>query len=141
MKKVIIVAVLLSAIIGTTNVSAAVAGIDISGLSSEELIELREEIDNKLFDNGEADTINPGIYIVGKDIKPGTYELSSKAIDLDDVTFVYVYSSKENYDNDHDDYDTSCQVGVWTSDSVEPDEYHSVSVSLEEGVFTVVFVV
>ena len=133
MKKVIIVAVLLAAIIGTTNVSAAVAGIDISGLSSEELIELREEIDNKLLDNGEVDTINPGVYIVGKDIKPGTYELSSKAIDLDDVTFVYVYSSKENYDNDHDDYDTSCQVGVWTSDSVEPDEYHSVSVSLEEG--------
>ena len=133
MKKVIIVAVLLAAIIGTTSVSAAVAGIDISGLSNEELIELREEIDQKLLDTGAIDTINPGFYIVGKDIKAGTYELSSKAIELEDMTLVYVYNSKEDYDNDIDNYSLSYQVGTWNPDSSNPDEYHSVSVTLEEG--------
>ena len=133
MKKVIIVAVLLAAIIGTTNVSAAVAGIDISGLSNEELVELKEEIDHKLSDNIETDTINPGVYIVGKDIKAGTYELSSKAIELEDMTLVYVYNSKEDYDNDIDNYSLSYQVGTWNPDSSNPDEYHSVSVTLEEG--------
>lgn len=132
MKKVIIVAVLLAAIIGTTNVSAAVAGIDISGLSNEELIELREEIDQTLSDNGETDTINPGVYIVGKDIKAGTYELSSKAIESIDWTFVYVYNSKEDYDNDNDNYSLSYIVGNRDSDETELNEYHSVSVTLEE---------
>ena len=132
MKKVIIVAVLLAAIIGTTNVSAAVAGIDISGLSNEELVELREEIDQKLFDNGETDTINEGVYVVGKDIKAGTYELSSKAIESIDWTFVYVYNSKEDCDKGHKSARESYIVGNRDSNETELDEYHSVSVTLEE---------
>ena len=119
-------------IICATDVNAATK-IDISGLSNEELIELQEEIDQKLLENGAVDTINPGFYIVGKDIKAGTYELSSKAIELEDMTLVYVYDSKEDYDNDIDNYSLSYQVGTWNPDSSTPNEYHSVSVTLEEG--------
>ena len=61
---------------------------DISGLSVEELIELRSKIQLQLFSERliEGVEVLPGVYMVGEDIPAGTYRIEYHAIK--DYTFV-----------------------------------------------------
>lgn len=79
--------------------AAALAAIpDISGLSTDELLELNRQIQLRLFSeqlvNGVE--INPGIYVVGKDIPAGSYRADAIVpAGTFMVGYVAVYMSEE----------------------------------------------
>ena len=93
MKKVIIVAVLLAAIIGTTNVSAA-NDVNIEGMSVEDMVKLRDELNAKIAENGGDNIIVEGDYVVGKDIKASNFKVTCPG--EDGVMFEIV--SEDEYD-------------------------------------------
>ncbi len=53
--------------------STAVAEIDLSGMTLEEMIELHEQIQLALFEQAKSVVVPQGIWLVGKDIPAGTY--------------------------------------------------------------------
>lgn len=77
MKKIclLVVAVLLVSIL-----SGFAEGIDLSGMSDEELKRLSDQVRVEITNRGLARSgdFGPGVYVVGKDIAAGTYEISTK---------------------------------------------------------------
>lgn len=113
MKKIVIAVILVIMMLGIFTVCEADVP-DISGLSTEELKELRDLIDSELQDDGiDLDPKYPIGYEVGKDIEAGIYSISVK--ELDDVyknNYIFLLLSngeaKELLDlirnDDHDSY-------------------------------------
>jgi hypothetical protein len=120
----------------------ALAQVDISGLSFDELVALRERIDFALWASEEwqAVTVPPGVYQVGKDIPPGHWtitaadgqyvsiewgsdlDVSKTAIDFMSKVWVYdsVYSKTYRYyesgDTTQVDYELSAGIYVIIDD-------------------------
>ena len=69
---------------------------DISGLSYDELLELRTKIQLQLFSSKLVDgiTVPPGEYIIGEDIPEGSYRVC--AISLERNSMVIIYSAGKN---------------------------------------------
>lgn len=65
------------------------SGIDLTGLSFDELIQLRKEIDLLIFGSEEYKEVSvpAGDYVIGEDIPAGTYSL-----DCNSVAMIEVYS-------------------------------------------------
>lgn len=76
----------------------------LDGMSFEELVNLRTEVDSRLAQEGfyEADSIPPGNYVVGTDIKAGTYLVKHLCAHdpSDSRALIRVYASSEDADND-----------------------------------------
>ena len=49
---------------------------DLTGLSAEELLRTKEEIERLLYEEGKTSELRIGTYIVGEDIAEGTYSIS-----------------------------------------------------------------
>ncbi len=93
MKKLITIILILAMLLR----AAALADLpDISGLSNDELLELREKIQLQLFSSKLVDgiTVPPGEYIIGEDIPEGSYRVC--AISLERNSMVIIYSAGKN---------------------------------------------
>ncbi len=100
----LIVALLLTCLLGTAS-----ADIDLTGMTIEELRELREKVDYAIFEKDGAIILEPGAYVAGKDIAPGSYVLNIRSARSSDIATgkVRVYTSVEamrSYDSEYDDY-------------------------------------
>lgn len=97
MKKVLVIILVFMIF---TSVSFA-DGIDLSTMTTEELISLHEELDAVLEDRFvcKLDTIYTGNYIVGKDIKEGSYLFSCTKVGKANFWILTTYESKEEYEN------------------------------------------
>lgn len=74
--------------------------IDISSYTLDQLVELRDEINELLAEKmGESTTIGAGSYRVGTDIKPGYYEIACSKNASYGFINVEIYPSQEDYDN------------------------------------------
>lgn len=71
MKKILCVLMCMTMIAGSAAVYAD--EIDLSGKSVEELLEIREAVDDALYEQNGMATIQYGTYVAGKDIAPGSY--------------------------------------------------------------------
>lgn len=73
--------------------------IDISGLSDAELLELKQQVDNALFERlFSAGRLFPaGKYIVGVDIKPGKYVIHTSSTDNGGNGHIYIFADAEGY--------------------------------------------
>lgn len=70
MKKIVAIIVALS-VMASSMVFAE--EIDLSGKTVDELIEIQRRVDEALFEQGGKIVLDPGMYITGKDIAPGSY--------------------------------------------------------------------
>ena len=75
MKKVVALLCVLFVLVPTCFAEETTDYSYLDGMSFEELVNLRTEVDSRLAQEGfyEADAIPPGNYVVGTDIKAGTY--------------------------------------------------------------------
>lgn len=94
MRKALICASVLSMLISS---KAIASEIDLSGMSLDELVTLKnsvmEEIDSRIGDSG--DTIGAGVYVVGEDIKEGSYLIT---VDNNESIGAWVFENEETYD-------------------------------------------
>ena len=82
MKKVFALVLVLTLL--TVPLYAAVAtGVDLSGMTDEELTTLKQQLDTEMLDRGIVKTaiLLPGEYIIGSDMPAGTYALSINSED------------------------------------------------------------
>ena len=95
--KKIIASIMLSAVIFETPVLAA--DIDLSSLSVEELVDLKYQIDDELYEKQGYLDLNEGYYVVGKDIAPGEYTIKAygEAADggVSNAWKIKIYKSEE----------------------------------------------
>ncbi len=97
MKKVI--AMLLVSLLAFCTVAAAAEGIDVTSMSTDELLALREKLNTEINDRLGDDNalIGDGVYVAGVDIKPGMYQITCAAAFNDREFLVNLFESKENY--------------------------------------------
>ena len=100
MKKFIALILLLMLVVPT---AMAEADFDFSGYSYDQLIGIKEQLDAEISTRPEAGAriLQPGQYVVGKDIAQGVYDLGFVAAEEDDTyTNWYIYDTKQMYDYD-----------------------------------------
>lgn len=82
-------------------------GPDLASMSLDDLLVLRQNIESEITERLASDNslIYPGVYLVGKDIKEGTYLITGMFSD-DYGMQVLVYPSESDYENrNYDGYD------------------------------------
>jgi len=97
MKKVVALVLVLAMCIGMVGVvSASPASIDLSSMSSDDLIALKKAIDVELANRGEivTGTITSGTFTTGRDIKPGVYVFTKQD---DGLAAIYIYDDQDKY--------------------------------------------
>lgn len=79
--------------------SAMAEGIDLSAMSTDELLALREHVNTEITSRigGDDNLIADGVYVAGEDIMPGRYKITCMAAFDDREFYVNVFESKENY--------------------------------------------
>lgn len=101
MKKMLSMILMLALIL--TLPALAESDFDFTGYSYDELIGIKEKLDAELQTRPEAGEriLQPGQYVVGKDIAQGVYDLGFVAAEEDDTyTNWYIYDTKQMYDYD-----------------------------------------
>ena len=75
-----LICLLMIVLMGIPTISVAEETIDVSSISDEALLSLKEEVDDEILARGlvERSVLPAGIYIVGQDIKEGNYRLFGK---------------------------------------------------------------
>ena len=102
MKKLLALIVLF-ALTATFSAAIAEASFDFTSYSYDELIGIKEQLDAEIATRPEAGEriLQPGQYVVGKDIAPGIYDLGFvPAKEEDTYTNWYIYDTKQMYDYD-----------------------------------------
>lgn len=79
--------------------TAFASEIDLTGLSLEQLIDLRTEINELIAEKGGENVIGSGAFEVGVDIKPGIYNIVCTANATGGVLTIGVYETKTDHDN------------------------------------------
>ena len=69
--------------------STAIAEMDLSGMTLDELVELHEQLNLILFEQAKSVTIPQGIWLVGKDIPAGTYLIRCADLGRDSTDMRY----------------------------------------------------
>ena len=87
MKKQIIALIAAVSVLGSP-ASAMAEGIDLTGMNVEQLLTLRQQIDEAILNQGGATVIDYGEYLAGRDIAPGSYTIS--VYSESDLAGVYV---------------------------------------------------
>lgn len=95
MKRILALVLVLISLVGF----ASAETIDISGMSSDELIALRDAINAEIVSRGIEKEVNvpAGTYTVGEDIPAGTYTIRTSAL----MISFYTYDANGNYDEMH----------------------------------------
>ena len=124
----------------TASISAAMAepSFDFTGYSYDELIGIKEQLDTEIATRPEAGEriLQPGQYVVGKDIAPGVYDLGFVPAEEEDTyTNWYIYDTKQMYD-----YDVSrLFLGDLPRNEGRVQEGSSVKVELFDGDYFVIY--
>ena len=135
MKKFIALILLLMLVVPA---AMAEADFDFTGYSYDQLIGIKEQLDAEIATRPEAGArvLQPGQYVVGKDIAQGIYDVGFVPAEADDTyTNWYIYDTKQMYD-----YDVSrLYLGDLPRDEGRVQEGSSVKVELFEGDYFVIY--
>ena len=119
-------------------VAMAEADFDFTGYSYDQLIGIKEQLDAEIAPRPEAGArvLQPGQYVVGKDIAQGIYDVGFVPVEADDTyTNWYIYDTKQMYD-----YDVSrLYLGDLPRDEGSVQEGSSVKVELFDGDYFVIY--
>lgn len=92
-------------IVSAVDANAAETSIDIEGMSVEEMVKLRDELNAKIAENGGDNVIAEGDYVVGTDIKASNFKVTYHG---DDFIVCNVVSAEDykgsNTDTDNERY-------------------------------------
>ena len=85
-------------------------GIDLSGMSDEEIIQLYEMVSQEMTDRNltKSADLQEGDYVIGVDIKQGSYVFSTAT---DHYSAYYVFKSQDSYDA-YSELQTEDSIGV-----------------------------
>lgn len=77
--------------------TAALAEIDLSGMTYDELLDLRAQVDQALWasDGWQEVDVPSGVYVVGEDIPAGRWTLTCDSV----MSSLVIYPTKADYDN------------------------------------------
>lgn len=80
----------------------ALADVDLSGMTFEELMELREQVNQALWasDDWQSVTVPQGVYLVGRDIPAGTWTVECADINRYNIWMLYTRISWGEYLDD-----------------------------------------
>ena len=135
MKKFIVLILLLMLVVP---VAMAEADFDFTGYSYDQLIGIKEQLDAEIATRPEAGArvLQPGQYVVGKDIAQGIYDVGFVPVEADDTyTNWYIYDTKQMYD-----YDVSrLFLGDLPRNEGRVQEGSSVKVELFDGDYFVIY--
>lgn len=92
------IALLSCATILAQPVSAKIPDIDMDNMSAEELVELRDTINEKIAENGGDNMIGAGLYETGIDIKSGLYKLTVNDNDGSSL-WIKIFNNKDDYNS------------------------------------------
>ncbi len=99
----LIVALLLVCLLST-----ALAEVDLTNMTIEELLALRQEVDNAIFEKDGAVILQPGTYEAGKDIAPGSYDLifhkNARPFSSGQISVYVSAEAMHSYESDYNDY-------------------------------------
>ncbi len=119
-------------------VAMAEADFDFTGYSYDQLIGIKEQLDAEIATRPEAGArvLQPGQYVVGKDIAQGIYDVGFVPVEADDTyTNWYIYDTKQMYD-----YDVSrLYLGDLPRDEGSVQEGSTVKVELFDGDYFVIY--
>ena len=134
MRKIIystIIATMSATIMFGQPVLAAIPEIDLESMTNEELIELRDSINEKIAENGGDNIIGSGVYKVGKDIESGSYKLIRNSNDESSL-WAYIFDNETEYNSDKNG-----EVGMYSCyiqiDSSNDGEREETSMQLSDG--------
>jgi len=137
MKKILPLILLVSLLL-SVHVAVAEADFDFTSYSYEQLIGIKEQLDAEITTRPEAGEriLQPGQYVVGKDIAQGVYDVGFVAAEEDDTyTNWYIYDTKQMYD-----YDVSrLFLGDLPRNEGRVQEGSSVKVELFDGDYFVIY--
>ncbi|MBQ8707903.1 MAG: hypothetical protein IJ523_07440 [Succinivibrionaceae bacterium] len=97
MKRILAVIMILMAF----SVAAFAEEIDLASMSTKELLALHESLDSILEErfSCQLDVIYPGDYIVGQDIKEGSYVFSCTKVGMANFWILTTYATEDDYAN------------------------------------------
>ena len=77
--------------------SCALADVDLTGMTYEELIELRQKVDNAIWasDGWQEVSVPAGKYTIGEEIPEGKWTIKGDDV----ISLITVYKTKEDFDN------------------------------------------
>lgn len=101
-KRMMFAAAVLSIGLMATPISAedVTAGLDLDSMSVEDLVLLRDAVNQKIGEKGGDNILGKGVYEVGVDIKAGRYKFTCAPYTEYGFANLCVYNSKEEYDQD-----------------------------------------
>lgn len=100
-------------IVSAVDANAAETSIDIEGMSVEEMVKLRDELNAKIAENGGDNVITEGDYVVGTDIKASNFKVTGHGESF--VMFTVV--SSENYNGDDTNTDGARYMILYDGES------------------------
>ena len=98
-------------------ISPALAEIDLSGMTLEELVVLHEQLNLILFEQAKSVTVPQGIWLVGKDIPAGTYLIKCEDVGRENFDMRYTLirwgNSKPTDEGDFPNKDRLGNVSIY----------------------------
>lgn len=130
MKRKILAIGLSMSLLMSVSVMADVPDIDLTSMSTEDLVSLKNSIDSEIGTRGGDNIIGQGIYEVGVDIKAANFKLTSVQNADYTSTYIYIYNSKEDMEADKESDDYIIYYDVEESGTVR-----SANLNLKDGQF------
>ena len=130
MKRKILAIGLSMSLLMSVSVMADVSDIDLTSMSTEDLVSLKNSIDSEIGTRGGDNIIGQGIYEVGVDIKAANFKLTSVQNADYTSTYIYIYNSKEDMEADKESDDYIIYYDVEESGTVR-----SANLNLKDGQF------
>lgn len=105
--------------------------IDLTSMSTEDLVALKDSINTEIANRGGDNVIGEGVYIVGTDIKAGSFKVTAMK-GYDGYTTFYIFKDSAEYEEyKGGNYDVGdCVVDL---DSYEEGDIDSGNLTLKEG--------
>lgn len=130
MKRKILAIGLSMSLLMSVSVMADVPDIDLTSMSTEDLVSLKNSIDSEIGTRGGDNIIGQGTYEVGVDIKAANFKLTSVQNADYTSTYIYIYNSKEDMEADKESDDYIIYYDVEESGTVR-----SANLNLKDGQF------
>lgn len=108
-------------IIGLFSISSLAEELELTNMTYEQLVELKQAVDNEYYARPEAEPriLYPGYYVIGNEIPAGQYYLTVAEFGDEPSSGFYVYESKEKKDNRNLSYWEHIKPGTISSFRLE----------------------
>lgn len=120
MKKTVIASmVLVTSLLATPVMAENNFGVDLESMSLEDLISLKDAVNERIAAKGGDNVIGQGTYVVGTDIKAANFKITPLSTMSDPVINIAVYKDLNTLENDTDGEGYMDFIKLWKPDEEE----------------------